>query len=126
MQYVGIAQDEPERLGRIRGNKISLLDKYEYTEQMAMELCKKYDLVSPIYAMHHRNGCWFCPNMRIADLYRFRKAHPDLWGELQGLSLTPNLCSYGYKWGKTVQDVDKRLDRIEKIEQWKSKQLSLF
>ena len=50
MQYLGIAIDEPKRLERLRGtNRISLLEKYGYTEKMALELCKKYDLLSPIY-----------------------------------------------------------------------------
>lgn len=41
-QYVGIAIDEPKRLERLRGtNKISLLERYGYTEQMAFDLCKK-------------------------------------------------------------------------------------
>ena len=126
IQYVGIAKDEPQRLGRIKGNKISLLDKYGYTEQMAMELCRKYDLVSPIYGMYHRNGCWFCPNVRMKDLYLFRKSHPDLWEELKVLSLTPNLCSYGYKWGKTVQQIDERLTYMQRVEEWNNKQLTLF
>ncbi len=50
-QYIGIAIDEPVRMERIgnSGNKVSLLEKYGYTEQMAFDLCKKYDLLSPIY-----------------------------------------------------------------------------
>lgn len=50
-QYIGIAIDEPTRMKRIvnSGNKVSLLEKYGYTEQMAFDLCKKYNLLSPIY-----------------------------------------------------------------------------
>ena len=45
IQYVGIASDEPTRLRRLQGtNKISLLDKYGYTEAMAMEKCKEYGI----------------------------------------------------------------------------------
>lgn len=63
VQYVGIAADEPARLTRLDGtNKISLLAEYGYTEQMAYDLCSKYDLLSPIYKYHKRGGCWFCPN----------------------------------------------------------------
>ena len=36
-QYVGIASDEPKRLARLKGNQISLLDKYGYTEAMAKQ-----------------------------------------------------------------------------------------
>ena len=57
-QYVGIAVDEPIRMNRIvnSGDKISLLKKYGYTEQMAFELCEKYDLLSPIYEFAPRGG----------------------------------------------------------------------
>ena len=57
MQYLGIAIDEPKRLEQLRGtNRISLLEKYGYTEKMALELCKKYDLLSPIYDFAPRGG----------------------------------------------------------------------
>jgi 3'-phosphoadenosine 5'-phosphosulfate sulfotransferase (PAPS reductase)/FAD synthetase len=57
VQYVGIAIDEPKRLARLEGtNKVSLLDKYGYTEAMAMEKCKEYTLVSPCYLSDYRGG----------------------------------------------------------------------
>lgn len=63
IQYIGIATDEPKRLKRLENtNKISLLAKYGYTEQMAYDLCEKYGLLSPIYSFSKRGGCWFCPN----------------------------------------------------------------
>ena len=46
IQYVGIAKDEPIRLARLDKNKVSLLDKYGYTEKMAYDLCKECDLLS--------------------------------------------------------------------------------
>lgn len=42
MQYLGIALDEPKRLARLDGNKVSLLEKYGYTEKMAFELYLSY------------------------------------------------------------------------------------
>ena len=111
-QYVGIATDEKKRLARLKGNQISLLDKYGYTEDMAKQKCLEYGLLSPIYAEGNRGGCWFCPNVKIKDLAKFKLAHPDLWDELKILSGTPNLCSYGFKYGKTVQEIDERLDAI--------------
>ena len=56
MQYVGIAADEPRRLARLKANQISLLAKYGYTEEMAMNKCIEYGLVSPIYENSHRGG----------------------------------------------------------------------
>ena len=57
-QYIGIATDEPVRMERVvrAGNQMSLLEKYGYTEQMALDLCKKYDLLSPIYEFAPRGG----------------------------------------------------------------------
>lgn len=53
VQYVGIAIDEPKRLARLskKGNidKVSLLQKYGYTEDMAKAKCLEYELLSPIY-----------------------------------------------------------------------------
>lgn len=112
VQYVGIANDEKKRLARLKGNQISLLDKYGYTEDMAKQKCLEYGFLSPIYAKGNRGGCWFCPNAKIKDLAKFKIAHPDLWDELKILSKTPNLCSYGFKYGKTVQEIDERLDGI--------------
>lgn len=120
VQYVGIAKDEPRRLARIDGvKKVSLLDKYHYTEAMARAKAEEYGLLSPIYQSGNRNGCWFCPNRSIRQFGRFRKAHPDLWAELVELSHTPNLCSYGFKYGKTVQEVERLID-------WNDRQLKLF
>lgn len=52
-QYVGIAYDEKKRLSRLRKEgqitKVSLLEKYKYTEDMAREKCLEYGLLSPIY-----------------------------------------------------------------------------
>lgn len=58
IHIVGIAIDEKERLDRLhnRSNDISLLEKYEYTEDMAYDLCKNYGLLSPIYENSSRGG----------------------------------------------------------------------
>lgn len=57
VQYLGIAADEPKRLAKLRGtNRISLLEKYGFTEQQAYDLCKEYDLLSPIYSFAKRGG----------------------------------------------------------------------
>ena len=85
-QYVGIAVDEPKRLTRLNNtNQVSLLAKYNYTEEMAKQLCVKYDLLSPIYELITRNGCWFCfnnPDKAWSDLI---VNYPELFGELERL-----------------------------------------
>lgn len=123
VQYVGIAADEPIRLARLKSNQISLLDKYAYTEQMAMRKCAEYQLVSPIYKRSSRGGCWFCMNAHIKDYLHIRKHHSLLWDDLRELSWTPNLCSYGFKYGLTLSEVERKMDAFE----WQEKhQLKLF
>lgn len=110
VQYVGIAIDEPERLARLDGvNKVSLLAKYGYTEAMAADLCKKHGLYSPVYAFSDRNGCWFCPNCKMKEFAEFKRRHPDLWQRLLDLGKTENLVSYGFKYGKTIEEVDQEI-----------------
>ena len=110
VQYVGIAKDEPERLARLDGvQKVSLLAKYGYTEEMAAELCKKYGLYSPVYEYSTRNGCWFCPNCRNSEFAEFKRRHPELWQMLLDLGKTENLVYYGFKYGKTIEEVDREI-----------------
>lgn len=115
VQYVGIAIDEPNRLERMHkaSNKVSLLEKYEVTEAMAKEMCRKRGLLSPIYDTGTRGGCWFCPNMRKRTMCDFRKNHPQLWNELRRLGKVENLISHGFKYGKTIEQVDKELDAMD-------------
>lgn len=112
-QYVGIASDEIIRLKRLNKNQVSLLAKYGYTERMASNLCKEKGLLSPIYETETRGGCWFCPNAKIDGFISIRRNHPELWNELRELSKIPNLCSYGFKYGKTLQQVEKEMDAKE-------------
>lgn len=121
MQYVGIAIDEPKRLARLNGtNKISLLEKYGYTERMAYDLCKKYDLLSPIYSFAPRGGCWFCPNASDNELRHLRDYHPELWEKLIELENEPNLI--GNMWNTLKKTAIKK-----KAEQffWEGQQMSI-
>lgn len=113
VQYVGIAQDEQKRLARLKGNQISLLDKYGHTEKMAYDMCAKENLLSPIYESGTRGGCWFCMNGKLPQYINIRTKHPEMWEQLRELSKIPNLCSYGFKYGKTLQQVEQEMDRYE-------------
>ena len=122
-QYIGIAVDEPVRMNRIvnSGNKVSLLEKYGYTEKMAFDLCKKYDMLSPIYVFAPRGGCWFCPNMRREQLKYLRTNHKDLWNKLLELENVPNLI--GNKWNTltntSIHDWEERF-------YWEEQQMTIF
>lgn len=79
VQYVGIAIDEPKRLARLRGtNKVSLLQKYEYTEDMALSECKEYKLLSPLYSMGCRGGVGFVSMPTLNDIYMFARTIPNI------------------------------------------------
>lgn len=111
IKYVGIAADEVKRLKRLQGtNKVSLLEKYGYTEQMAYDLCKKFGLLSPIYKFSKRGGCWFCPSATIKEYAHTKSQYPELWEELRKLSFSKNLVSQNFKYGKTFAEVDGEVD----------------
>ncbi len=70
--YLGIAQDEPKRLERLKDNQISLLAKFGYTEKNAEYLCKYYGLYSPHYSHSRRGGVFsarikVCKNLHISS-----------------------------------------------------------
>lgn len=122
IQYVGIAADEKHRLNNMQfqdKHKVSLLSKYEYTEKMAYELCKRHNLLSPIYTMSKRNGCWFCPNRSNKDMAQFKKHHPELWNELLVLETEPNKVSPYFRYNETLTEIDKRIS-------WMNRQMELF
>lgn len=122
-QYIGIAVDEKKRLERVvrATNQISLLQKYGYTEQMAFDICKKYDLLSPIYDFAPRGGCWFCTNARDCELRHLRNNHRDLWEKLLKLETEPNLI--GNIWNTLTQT-----SIHDKEEQffWEDNQINIF
>lgn len=108
IQYVGIAKDEPIRLQRLDGNKISLLDRYGYTEAMAKAKCIEYDLLSPIYGGGQRGGCWFCFNADIGRYKNIRKNFPHYWQALRELYYKTN--SKFFKYGKTLEFIEAQMD----------------
>ena len=125
IQYIGIAKDEPKRLERLHSSKekkVSLLEKYDYTESMAYELCKQNDLLSPIYQSASRGGCWFCPNANTKSYVMFRKQFPHIWNQLKELSKIQNL-SGKFKYKESFTDVEKKMNDLE---YYMDNQLSLF
>lgn len=112
VQYVGIAIDEPKRLMRLEGtNKVSLLAKYGYTEKMAMDLCRKYNLLSPLYEMGERGGCFFCYNANIKRYMHIFKNYPSYWKALK--DLYHETKSKSFKYNKTIEDIEQEIRDIE-------------
>ena len=106
VQYIGIAKDEQERLLRLSGNKVSLLDKYGYTEQDAKQLCREAGLLSPVYEFTDRGGCWFCPNAKLRELRHLYDYHPELWRRMLELQALPGKVSEKFNRTMTFADID--------------------
>ena len=107
VQYVGIAQDEQDRLLRLKeGRQISLLEKYNFTEQDAWELCESAGLLSPVYAFTDRGGCWFCPNAKRAELRHLYDCHPDLWARMLALQAIPGKTTEKFNRTQRFSDID--------------------
>ena len=103
VQYIGIARDEQERLLRLGGNKISLLEKYGFTEQDAKRLCRE---AGPLFPVTDRGGCWFCPNAKRRELRHLYDYHPDLWARMLELQALPGKAGEKFNRNMTFQDID--------------------
>lgn len=121
-QYVGIAIDEPLRLDRVvqSKNQVSLLQKYEYTEEMSRQKCIEYDLLSPIYNFSNRGGCWFCPNQKMQELRHLRDNHKELWNKLIELSKNDTANPYFNTFRKTT------VQGLEEQFMWEDRQMNIF
>ena len=114
--FFGIAYDEPVRWERMRKKETarrkyrSLLVEQKLTEQDAFEICKKYDLLSPMYSVDgiYRGGCWFCPKQCNADLYSLWKNYPDYFQKL--VELEPYSPHNKFKPNGNLSDYAKRFE----------------
>jgi hypothetical protein len=106
IQYVGIASDEQERLMRLSENRISLLNKYGFTQKAAKWLDRRHGLLSPIYEFAPRNGCFFCPNAKEKELRHLYDHHPDLWQRMLDLQALPNKCTERFNRTMKFSDID--------------------
>lgn len=111
IQYVGIAYDEPERYERLNHEThIAPLYDLKITEKEAMEICEKYDLLSPIYKTSFRGGCWFCPKQRLSQLKWLYQEHNDLWNTLRNMEKD----SFNtFKPNTTLKDLEERFKNEE-------------
>lgn len=108
--YIGIAVNETKRLKRLNSQyEISLLAKYGLTENDAIQLCKKYNLFSPVYEISKRNGCWFCPYARDKELLHFLKNHSDLFNRLIEWEKEDDLSWYRYNFKESPSEIKARL-----------------
>lgn len=108
--YIGIATDEPKRLQRLNNEQeISLLAKYGLTEKDAVELCKKYNLLSPVYEISRRNGCWFCPYAKDKEILHFLKNNGNIFNRLIEWEKEENLSCYHMNFTEKPSEIKARL-----------------
>lgn len=82
-QYIGIAYDEPKRYERLdHEQEIAPLYDLKITEQEAMEIYRKNNLLSPIYQSTFRGGCWFCVKQSIKQIEYLYNEYPQLFNLL--------------------------------------------
>ena len=108
--YVGIAADEPKRLERLNNKtEVSLLAKYGVTEKDALELCKKNNLLSPVYEISRRNGCWFCPYAKDKEILHFLENDGNTFDKLIEWEKEENLSCYCMNFTEKPSEIKARL-----------------
>lgn len=108
--YIGIAADEKKRLERLnKTSNISLLEKYNLTEIDAFNLCKQNNLLSPIYCLTKRNGCWRCPNAKDTELLHILNNHVDLFDKLIKWENEKNIVNKLFNFKETPSEIKARL-----------------
>lgn len=104
--YIGIAADETNRFHNITEEKKSPLVEAGWTEYDCRKWCEDNDLLSPIYTMATRGGCWFCHNQSLDQLRLLRKNYPEYW--LLMLKWDKDSPVTFKADGHTVHDYDRR------------------
>lgn len=112
VQYVGICADEPKRLESLskQSDRVSLLEKYGYTEEMARRKCEEYGLLSPCYKFSKRGGCWFCPNAKLKEHQEIKRLYPEIWGEFVALENRTDIAHDKFNvFGRTLHEIDEQI-----------------
>lgn len=118
--YVGIAADETKRLKRLDGtSNVSLLAKYGIKEDDALRLCKERDLLSPVYEISSRNGCWFCPYAKDKELIHFLHRHEEMFDKLIEWEKEDNLSYRRMNFTEKPSEVKARLMTRIKLNDFK-------
>jgi 3'-phosphoadenosine 5'-phosphosulfate sulfotransferase (PAPS reductase)/FAD synthetase len=115
IKILGIAYDEKERLISLHKEKNawSILEAEKVIEAQTYGICREYNLLSPYYSSgRDRQGCWFCPNARIAEMAEFAKKYPEYWNELRILAQGEEIVSKCFKYNRTFASVDREIEVI--------------
>lgn len=131
--YIGIALDEPIRIGKGLMNypknfvpKYPLYSDFKMTEKECLKYC--YDKGfnwNGLYNHFNRLSCWCCPLQSQIELKKLYLFFPDKWKKLKEWELEV-IENYKYKisgFGSTFK-IGKTLEELEK--KFKKKEFKLF
>lgn len=126
-EMIGYACDETERLHRLGDRKQSVMVAMGVKENDTYDICRRYDLLSPLYDLGlNRDGCWFCPNAKPDERNLIRERYPELVTKIRGLI---KLCDYDilslYRSGRVNWMKDKDI-YAPPVRKGTPVQLSLF
>lgn len=91
-EMIGYASDELDRLHRLTDKKCSIMAELGINEQDTFEICRKYNLLSPLYDLgFKRDGCWFCPNASKFERQYIKDHYPQLVKKIYDMI---EMCDY--------------------------------
>ena len=103
---IGIRADEPKRI-RDDGKLYPLVDA-GLNKGDVLALCKKHDLLNPIYSWRSSCSCFCCPFQRRGDWRGLFEKHPDLF-ELachwEDVSFETTLSGFTWMQGRHLRDL---------------------
>lgn len=113
-EYVGIATDEPSRIGNnTRGGVIKSypLVEWNMTEKDCLEYCYSHgwnwdENGVELYSILDRVSCWCCSNKNLKELKNIYMYLPDYWQRLRGIQSRIDSPMKGV--GKSVFQLEER------------------
>lgn len=78
-EMIGYAADETKRIHRLSERKQSIMVELGIKEKDTFDICRKYNLLSPLYDLGiSRDGCFFCPNAKKLEREYIHEHYPEL------------------------------------------------
>ena len=119
IEYVGIAADEPQRVGKATGatganvEKVYPLIEWRMTEQDCLNYCRArgWDWKEnglDLYAVFNRVSCWCCANKNLKELRGMYEHFPRYWKALKVLQA---MCATPFRKGTTLQELEARFEK---------------
>lgn len=119
IEYVGIASDEPQRIGKASNatgknvEKAYPLVTWGMTEKDCLNFCRArgwnwIDHGIDLYDVFDRVSCWCCANKNLKELKAMFVHFPMYWKALKSLQA---VAPFPYKNGVTVYELQERFEK---------------